>query len=212
MLRLPSESFAGTGPGRGPVHGHNASERTKVGFRQLLYRQSQASADYCGDVTHRNPLLANGVPRCAGRCRFHGQTNERRRIRFTDTPMLTAHDVRHSWGYYLGAGMAGTADVSPYAAPARATDLAGLPPTFITACEFDPLRDESLNYALRLIASSVPTCLIHYPGTFHGSHFISADISRRMIADQLAAIRRGLHGITIADGALTTTGRRTLQT
>lgn len=123
---------------------------------------------------------------------------------YTDVPMLNAHEVRRSWDHYLGAGIPGTADVSPYAAPARAADLTGLPPTFITACEFDPLRDESLDYALRLIASSVPTSLIHYPGTFHGSHFIPAAISRRMIADQLAAVRLGLHGVTLTEAVSTT--------
>lgn len=116
--------------------------------------------------------------------------------RFTDTPMIDATDIRASWTHYLGTGIPGSPEVSPYAAPARATDLTGLPPTFITACEFDPLRDDALNFALRLIAASVPTDLVHYPGTFHGSHYLPAAVSRRMIADRLATIRRRLHPIT----------------
>jgi acetyl esterase/lipase len=83
--------------------------------------------------------------------------------------------------------------VSPYAAPARAPDLSGLPPAYISVCEFDPLRDEGIEYARRLVQAGVPTELHLYPGTFHGSTlFTEAAISRRMAADDLAAIRRGL--------------------
>jgi acetyl esterase len=60
-------------------------------------------------------------------------------------------------------------------------------------CEFDPMRDEGLAYALRLIQAGVPTEIHHYPGTFHGSHMIPSAISDRMIADQTEALRRGLH-------------------
>ncbi|WP_308208214.1 alpha/beta hydrolase fold domain-containing protein [Actinomadura madurae] len=82
----------------------------------------------------------------------------------------------------------------PYAAPARAEDLTGLPPAYITTCEFDPLRDEGLNYAQRLIQAGVATELHHYPGTFHGSTRIKeAGVSKRMRADRLDAIRRALH-------------------
>jgi hypothetical protein len=39
----------------------------------------------------------------------------------------------------------------------------------------------------------VPAELRHYPGTFHGSGMVeTAAISRRMFADEIDALRRGL--------------------
>ena len=111
---------------------------------------------------------------------------------FTDPRFLDRAKLERSWAHYLGPGIRGTDDVSAYAAPARAADLSGLPRAYVVTCEFDPLRDEGLLFALRLIQAGVPTEIGHYSGTFHGSHMIESAISDRMIADQTAALRRGL--------------------
>jgi acetyl esterase/lipase len=117
---------------------------------------------------------------------------------YHDTPMWNRPNAIFSWTNYLGAEPGG-ADVSPYAAPARAEDLSGLPPAFVTTCQFDPLRDEGIIYAQRLMQAGVHTELHHYPGTFHGSVAVeNAPVSRRMLADQVAALRRGLR-VTAAD-------------
>jgi acetyl esterase/lipase len=115
---------------------------------------------------------------------------------YHDTPLWHRPAAEFSWDSYLGGqGVRGTAGVSPYAAPARAEDLSGLPPTFVNTCQFDPLRDEGIAYAQRLAQANVPTELVLYPGTFHGSGMIAQSaITRRIIADQLAALRRALHG------------------
>ena len=56
---------------------------------------------------------------------------------FVDTPMWNRPNAEISWRYYLGP----SADtVSPYASPALAPDLRGLPPAYVTTMEFDPLR------------------------------------------------------------------------
>ncbi|RAS70434.1 acetyl esterase/lipase [Lentzea atacamensis] len=111
---------------------------------------------------------------------------------YVDTPLWNRPNAIFSWASYLGTEPGGD-DVSPYAAPARATDLAGLPPAFVTTCQYDPLRDEGIEYARRLAHAGVPTELRHYPATFHGSAFIeSAAITRRMFADEVDALRRGL--------------------
>jgi len=82
---------------------------------------------------------------------------------------------------------------TPYAAPARATDLAGLPRAYITTAEFDPNRDEAIEYALRLLQAGVSVELHQWSGTFHGSQAIlSAEVSQRQIAELRAVLRRAL--------------------
>jgi triacylglycerol lipase len=83
--------------------------------------------------------------------------------------------------------------VSPYAAPARAGDLAGLPPAFISCGALDLLIEEDLEYARRLMRSGVPVELHVYPGAFHGFD-LSPDAPVAMDArrDSLAALRRSL--------------------
>ncbi|MFJ1709231.1 alpha/beta hydrolase [Kitasatospora sp. NPDC088346] len=71
-----------------------------------------------------------------------------------------------AWQAILG-DRAGTEDVTSYCAVSRATDLAGLPPTFIGVGELDLFRDENLDYAARLRAHGVPVELHLYPGAYH---------------------------------------------
>lgn len=54
------------------------------------------------------------------------------------------------WTALLGAGVPGTAAVSPCAAPARAASLEGLPDAYIEVGELDIFRDEVIEYARRL--------------------------------------------------------------
>lgn len=113
---------------------------------------------------------------------------------FTDTPGLRRRDAESFWDHYLGGpGARGGADVPYYAAPARAENLTGLPPTYVAVCEFDPLRDEGLDYAQRLVRAGVPTELHLFPGTFHASTTIQdAEVSRRMTSEAIGAMRRWL--------------------
>ncbi len=109
---------------------------------------------------------------------------------FVDTPMWNRSSAVKSWDYYLGDSRG---DVSPYAAPGRATDLRGLPPAYVATMEFDPLRDEGIGYALRLLQAGVPVELHQFPGTFHGSAVIpSAEVSRRCSDEMMAALGRAI--------------------
>lgn len=113
---------------------------------------------------------------------------------YVDTPLWNHNNAVLSWKAYLGNGHAGVA--SQYAAPTRATDLAGLPPAYVATCEFDPLRDEGIDYARRLIAAGVPTELHHYPGTFHGASGagVGTAIVNRMKNDLHDAVARAFKG------------------
>jgi acetyl esterase/lipase len=109
---------------------------------------------------------------------------------FTDTPWMTRDKVTAIWRHYLGSTPG-----SPYASPSRAADLSGLPPAYIATAELDPLRDEAIYYALRLLQAGVPVELHQWPGTFHGSQAVlSAEVSQRQITELTDALRRALAG------------------
>lgn len=109
----------------------------------------------------------------------------------TDPRVFNRASSLQCWKAYLPTG---TSDVSPYAAPARASDLAGLPPAYLMVAEHDPLCDEDQAYARRLIEAGVRTEVHVYPGTFHGFDFFAptAAVSRRATADYLDAVKRAL--------------------
>lgn len=111
---------------------------------------------------------------------------------FTGEFIWTPGNNRFGWAALLGAEPGG-AGVSPYAAPARAPDLAGLPPTFIATGALDLFLDEDLDYARRLLRAGVPTELHVYPGAFHGFDLVPAGpIAAAAHADRLAALKRAL--------------------
>jgi acetyl esterase/lipase len=92
-----------------------------------------------------------------------------------------------AWGWYLGGKPA-----DQYAAPSRAEDLAGLPPTFIDVGTVDLFRDEDIAFAQRLMAAGVPTELHIHPGSYHAAETFAADaaLSKRIWALRLDALRR----------------------
>jgi acetyl esterase/lipase len=97
------------------------------------------------------------------------------------------------WTALLGDRRA-TDAVDQYAAPARATDLSGLPPAYIDVGELEVFRDECVDYAHRLLRASVSTEFHLYPGAFHSSDGMvpDAEISRRAAAERVAVLRRAL--------------------
>jgi acetyl esterase/lipase len=59
--------------------------------------------------------------------------------------------------------------------------------------EFDPLRDEGILYALRLLAAGVAVELHVFPGTFHGSVIADhAAVTQRERQEQIVVLRRAL--------------------
>ena len=111
---------------------------------------------------------------------------------FVDSPLWNRPLAVKSWEFYLGA-LAGKDDVPVYAAPARATDLAGLPPAYVSTAENDPLRDEGIAYALGMLQAGVSVELHQFPGTFHGSALVpTAAVSRRAAQEASVVLRRAL--------------------
>jgi acetyl esterase len=111
---------------------------------------------------------------------------------FVSTPGLDGPAVTQMWRHYL-AGESVPAD----AVPARADELTGVASTLITCSELDPLRDEAIDYALRLMWAGVTTEMHVFPGTCHGfdSLLPEWEISQQLFELQGAALRRALHHI-----------------
>ncbi len=104
----------------------------------------------------------------------------------------TRDSNRFGWQSLLGVPPGG-ADVSPYAAAARAEDLSGLPPTYIATGALDLFRDEDIAYAQRLLAAGVPTELHVWPGAFHGfDMWQAATVARAASESRIASLKRAL--------------------
>jgi acetyl esterase len=110
---------------------------------------------------------------------------------FRTTPGFDGDASAQMWQHYSGS-----AAVPVAAVPARAVDLAGAPAAFITCSELDPLRDEAIDYASRLLRAGVATELYVVPGTCHGfdSLLPDWDVSQRVFGLQADALRRALRG------------------
>ncbi|MFB4159079.1 alpha/beta hydrolase [Geomicrobium sp. JSM 1781026] len=114
--------------------------------------------------------------------------------------MIWNHDLNEkAWAMYLN-NKNGTDDVSPYAAPARANDLAGLPYTYTCVGQLDPFRDETLTYVQKLCQAGVDVEFHLYPGAFHGFEGIAPDalVSERTMAEYIQAATYVLHRHAIA--------------
>jgi acetyl esterase/lipase len=98
-----------------------------------------------------------------------------------DLVIFDRHSNEFGWRSYLGH-LYGTPDVPGYAAPARATDLVGLPPTYICVGNVDGFRDDAIEFATRLNQAGVPTELHVYAGAPHGvKRFVDVPVARRYI-------------------------------
>ena len=96
---------------------------------------------------------------------------------------------RTGWQALLGDA-AGGPDTPAYAAAARVSDPAGLPPAYIEVGQLDVSRDEDLNYAMRLGQAGVPVEFHLHPGAPHEFDFFAFDsaVARRVIADRVRAL------------------------
>jgi acetyl esterase/lipase len=128
-----------------------------------------------------------------------------------DSPMIDDRDATASSQQFSGFGIwdreanafgwssllgdrVNDADVSIYAAPARASDLGGLPATFLDVGSAEVFRDETIEYAQKIWAAGGQAELHVYEGGFHGYEFLapSAEISTRTLAARESWVKRYL--------------------
>lgn len=113
---------------------------------------------------------------------------------FDDNPLINGRGMSNVWGLYLG-GFNGTLP-SYYAVPSLARDLSGLPPTYVIACEYDPLRDESIEYAKNLMTFAVQTQLVVIPGVPHGYDLIESELTEWSVQGIAIALNKHFNTIS----------------
>jgi acetyl esterase len=109
--------------------------------------------------------VQTGISSIAGQVLIYpalgGDLSEGSYIEMAEGPGLTTADV----AYYREVLQAPQDD--PVAAPLNSATVKGLPPAFITAAAFDPLRDDARNYAARLAESGVEVWFREEPQMVH---------------------------------------------
>jgi acetyl esterase/lipase len=105
---------------------------------------------------------------------------------YTGEFVWTAGTNQFGWRALMGA------TPSPYAVPARATSLTGLPPACITVGALDLFLEEDVDYAKRLSQAGVPTELHVYPGAYHGFDALAphSGVAKAMRRDLMAALQK----------------------
>ena len=109
-----------------------------------------------------------------------------------DPRVWSRDDNLRAWQAYLGKDFNGN-DTSPYAAPCRAKELAGLPPVYMRVGSLDLFLDENTAYAQRLVSAGVQTDFAVVDGAFHAFEMLpDAELSRQVRAGHFAAITDAL--------------------
>ena len=112
-------------------------------------------------------------------CPMIDDRNNSESARDNDAPLWNQRMNGLCWKLNLG-DLWGMDDVPAYAAPARATDYRGLPPTYVYVGAIDPFASESIEYVENLKAAGVPADIDVYEGAYHGFDMVKkADVTRR---------------------------------
>ncbi|KAI0813526.1 Alpha/Beta hydrolase protein [Xylaria sp. FL0064] len=113
-----------------------------------------------------------------------------------DSPLLTfatipLQSIRMCWRAYLGPGAErNNGGISPYAVPARMSDLRGLPATYIDVGGLDLFRDDCAVFAQRLAEADVQVEFHILPGVPH--KFEAAGdigVARRALRERIRWVR-----------------------
>jgi acetyl esterase/lipase len=110
-----------------------------------------------------------------------------------DAPVFNADHARVCWEHYLGDQRA---TPPAYGSPPAARDLTALPPAYVLVAGADCLRDEAIDYAMRLQAAGVPVELHVIPDVPHGFAALlpTATVSRRSRRELNDVLTRMLAG------------------
>ena len=113
-------------------------------------------------------------------------------IEFTDTPLWNGVQNKKMWEMYLENA---NSENVKYASPIEIDDLSSLPPAYIETAEFDPLRDEAIEYSKALEKNGVPTQLVETKRTVHGFEIEkNNEETKRAVKERITALKRMFYG------------------
>lgn len=105
-----------------------------------------------------------------------------------DAPIITGHDLASRVRLYCG-DLNGQLP-SYYAVPNVALDCSELPPTLVIAAEYDPLRDQSMEYVRKLQKDAIPVEFYLMPRCVHGFNNKDCDVSQWINEGTVLSFRR----------------------
>jgi acetyl esterase len=107
-----------------------------------------------------------------------------------DGYILSRGDMDWFYNHYLTA----KDKTNPYACPALAKNLSGLPAAFVLTAEFDPLRDEGEAYGEALRKAGVKVKTKRYNGVCHGfvSMASALDLGKQAVAECCAELHAAI--------------------
>jgi len=108
--------------------------------------------------------------------------------KFAEGYLLTRNTITWFYKQYLRS----RSDVNDFRfAPLIADDLSNLPPALVLVAGYDPLRDEGVDYARRLIEAGNRVTLVNYQGMIHGFYLMGAaiDAANRATEQSAQALR-----------------------
>lgn len=108
-------------------------------------------------------------------------------------PLSASRNPYPNIGYVRYSGLDGGNLPPYYAIPGQCTDLRGLGPHMMITAEYDPLRDEGLRYAMRLLETGVPCEILSAPRVTHGFCAINHPLTDWVHKGIAASFRREFH-------------------
>lgn len=121
------------------------------------------------------------------------RANDRSILQFERSEPWDGERTRKMWPLYLSND---SSRASSDASPARVSDVSGVPRTYMVIAEEDPLRDQGLDYAQRLLNAGGSVDLRIFAGTYHGFDTVAPDarLSQLALGEQRDFLRRELGG------------------
>jgi acetyl esterase len=116
--------------------------------------------------------------------------------KFKEGYVLSRNSITYFFKQYLRSGKE-TRDFR--FAPLVLDDLSNLPPALVIVAGYDPLRDEGVEYARRLIEAGNRVTLANYEGMVHGFYLMggAVDAARRAVDESAAALRAAFAGVRV---------------